>query len=136
MKPSWKITLVLALFLPLAWMGCKEDENLPEPPPVGGKGGHATLRVIPRFDGVDVDSCMIYIIYNSLDNTEIFDDSVAVKRVEGSRPYGDFHSLHPGNYYIYGKGWDILRSVPVSGGIAHTIEEAESFRLLELAVRQ
>lgn len=137
MKSSWKISLFLALVLPLAWIGCQEKgEDLPKPPPVGGVGGEATLRVIPRFDGVDVDSCMIYIIYNSLDNTEIFDDSLPVKRVEGSRPYAEFTRLNPGNYYLFGKGWDIQRSVPVWGGVAHTIEEAEAFRLLELDLRQ
>ncbi len=135
MKANRKIIFFLALFVPLAWLGCQKEDPLPEPTPVAGKGGHATLKVIPQFDGVDVDSCMIYIIYNSLDNVEIFDDSLAVKRIEDGRPFAEFKGLQPGDYYIYGKGWDIKRSLPVSGGIAQTIVEPYAYRTLELQVR-
>lgn len=98
----------------------------PEPtvsPTSAGKGGDATLQVTPIHDDILVDSCMVYIRYNSLvisaDGSD-YNDSTWAEIIDG-QPVARFYYLKPGNYYIYAKGWDIIRSEKVQGGLPYTI---------------
>lgn len=91
-----------------------------------GKGGNATLRVTPRHHGLAIDSCTIYIKYNSSELSATFDDSVQCVQIDG-KPVGTFSGLKKGNYYIYGKGWDPYIIQSVAGGIPYTITEEQAW---------
>lgn len=99
-----------------------------EAPPVGGKGGDAAIKVIPNHAGIDIDSCMIYIKYNSsvIAADGMYDDSTWAV-MENGRPVATFDSLKVGKYYLYGRGWDIIRSKKVRGGLFYNIEKDNNF---------
>ncbi len=123
--------LFLAVFS-LAVSSCDKDTTTVDQPPVaGGKGGHSWLSVIPRHENDDIDSCIIYIKYNTLDIPQQYDDSQLVVRVDG-RYRVTFTDLKPGNYYLYGKGWDNVRSLPVAGGFPYTIQSDYTKNNMEL----
>ena len=94
------------------------------PKPIAGKGGNAAFRVIPNNNGIDVDSCMVYIKYDAavVPIDGVYDDSTKAKMVDGT-PIASFDGLLPGNYYVFGKGWDIIRSQHVEGGIPFIVLE-------------
>ncbi len=141
MKSTWFGTLILAGLFSVVLFSCVKDEDDDAKPStndnpvnhVGGKGGKATLRVIPHHDGVDVDSCLIYIAYNTLDTTKNYDDSAYCLPVNG-RPTVIFSDLKPGNYYIAGKGWDLYKSVKVSGVRAISLQDSTTEYTVELPV--
>ena len=89
-----------------------------------GKGGSASFRLTANHDGINVDSCMFYVKYNAnvipLDGN--YDDSAWCVQVNGT-PVASFYGLKTGNYYLYGKGWDLIRSQHVMGGIPFTVIE-------------
>lgn len=94
---------------------------------VGGKGGNATFRLTPVHEGLNIDSCMLYIKYDAsvIPFNGKFDDSVwAVKAADGT-PVGTFTGLKPGKYYLYGKGWDLVRSLKVKGGLPYVIPQEQ-----------
>lgn len=90
-----------------------------------GKGGNATLRVTPRHHGINIDSCMVYIKYNSSEIASTYDDSIWCVP-SGGKPVATFSQLKKGNYYIYGKGWDPTIIQEVVGGIPFTITEEKT----------
>lgn len=135
MKSVWSNCILLASVLSLSLLSCdKDDEVIEKRPPVAGKGGTATLRVIPQFNGADVDSCKIYIKYNTLDVQTVFDDSLSVRYSDG-RPTAVFYPLKSGNYFLYAKGWYIKNSLPVSGTLSHTITEKTATTTIEMPVK-
>lgn len=98
------------------------------PKSTGGKGGNASFEITPNHDGVDIDSCKVFIKYDAsvIPVNNQFDDSVWAVRDARDRtkpPVATFSELKPGNYYIYAKGWDIIRSVHVHGGLPFIIIE-------------
>lgn len=98
------------------------------PKSTGGKGGNASFEITPNHNGVDIDSCMVYIKYDAsvIPVNNQYDDSTWAVRDERDAtkpPVATFSSLKPGNYYIYAKGWDIIRSVHVHGGLPFIIIE-------------
>jgi hypothetical protein len=123
MKPlRFNKMLLAAAFSLLAATGCKdEDDAMPEPAPVAGKGGNATINIIPQQNYNDVDSCMVYIKYNTLDMPLTYDDSLAVVTPKNGRPTSTFINLKKGNYYLYAYGWNKYNSEIVGGGIPYTI---------------
>lgn len=96
---------------------CERDEPIAD---TGGKGGNAVLKVIPRHHSLPIDSCMVYIKYNSLDASTVYDDSIMVTEENGN-PTATFSGLKKGKYYLYGKGWDSSIDMAVIGGLPHTI---------------
>jgi len=94
------------------------------PKPVAGKGGNATLKITPNHDTLNIDSCMLYIKYDAavvpFDST--YDDSVRAINTTGI-PIATFSGLKPGNYYLFAKGWDLVRSEKVKGGLPFVILE-------------
>lgn len=98
---------------------CKRDEPIAEG---SGKGGNAVLKVIPKHHSIPVDSCTVYIKYNSLDASSFYDDSVKVSQENGN-PTATFTGLKAGNYYLYGNGWDVSINMAVIGGLPFTITE-------------
>ena len=97
------------------------------PQPTGGLGGNASLKITPEHDGVNIDSSIVYIKYNAsvIPVNGQFDDSAWSVRGEGNetRPIATFSGLKPGSYYVYSKGWDLIRSVHVHGGMRYIVPE-------------
>lgn len=98
-----------------------------DPTLVGGKGGYAGLKITPNHDNWNIDSCMVYVKYNTsvVPASGRYDDSVWVVKKDGI-PIGTFLNLKPGNYYIFGKGWDLVRSEKVRGGMPFIIPQDQS----------
>ena len=99
---------------------CKRNE--PIVPDSAGKGGDATLKVIPKHHGVTIDSCTVYIKYNTQDAATSYDDSVKCIPDNGVST-AIFSGLKKGNYYLYGKGWDASINLEVKGGLPYVISE-------------
>jgi hypothetical protein len=139
MKSTWFGALLLAGLLSISLFSCVKDEDddakptteTNNTPRIGGIGGKATLKVIPHHNGVDVDSCFIYIAYNTLDTTQRYDDSGYCYTING-RPTVTFNNLKPGDYFIAGKGWDLYKSVKVSGVRAISLEDSTTQYTVEL----
>lgn len=94
------------------------------PKSTGGKGGNASFEITPNHNGIDIDSCMVYIKYDAsvIPQDGRFDDSAwAVRETKTTPPVAKFSWLKPGNYYVYAKGWDLIRSVHVHGGLPFII---------------
>ncbi len=94
-------------------------------PNIGGKGGGASINITPNHDGINIDSCKVFIKYNSsvIPKDGNYDDSVWARQVDGS-PVGSFTHLKAGKYYLFARGWDLIRSQKVRGGIPFTISAA------------
>lgn len=93
--------------------------------PEAGKGGNATLQIVPVHDGLDIDSCMVYIKYNTgvVPGQDNYDDSAKAYKNEDGVPVATFRDLKTGNYYLFGRGWDLIRSQKVRGGLFFVVEE-------------
>ncbi len=124
--------LLLLLAVPLLLISCKKGGD--ETPPVGGPGGLATIKITPRHHGRQIDSCMVYVKYNTLNPPSAdssYDDSARCVLINGI-PIATFGSLKLGNYF-FAKGWDPLLSPPqtVRGGLTWTVinETLQSFDL-------
>lgn len=105
---------------------CTRDNGIiePQPRPVGGKGGKATLEVTPKHHGKDIDSAWIYIKYDAVKGPILngYDDTIALT---GSTKTAKFDSLKWGNYYLNVFGYDS------SGIVAGTA----SFSVIDTHVR-
>ncbi len=115
-----KSVLCLCAMSLLLLSGCKRDE--PIDPAAAGKGGNAILKVIPKHHGLVMDSCTVYIKYNTQDAAASNDDSVKCTPDNGVST-AIFPGLKKGNYYLYGKGWDDNISMDVIGGLPYVINE-------------
>lgn len=95
-----------------------------EPEAVAGKGGMASFRIIANHQGLNIDSTMVYIKYNTsvVPFNVGYDDSVWAKQIDDI-PVATFTGLKTGNYYIFASGWDLVRSLRVEGGLPYTITE-------------
>jgi hypothetical protein len=123
MRRSHIITGLLFLFV-LA-IGCVRKTKIvdPTPAPVGGLGGHGSLRVTPKYRDKPIDSCMIWIKYNAYeapDSPMKYDDSAWVKTKDG-KPLAQFDSLKQGNYFFRAIGWDTDIADTVLGGATFKI---------------
>ena len=99
---------------------------------IGGKGGSATVVAYPRHHGrtANLDSCMVYVKYNSLDAPAngVYDDSLLC--IKGDTLFSAaFSGLKNGNYYFYGTGYDYSISQRVKGGLPYTITQQISQNL-------
>ncbi|OSZ78144.1 hypothetical protein CAP35_07730 [Chitinophagaceae bacterium IBVUCB1] len=90
--------------------------------PIAGKGGSATLNIVSKHHGKNIDSIAVYIKYNTQDAATAYDDSVKAVIIN-SKPTASFANLKKGKYYIYGLGWDPTIISKVKGGIPYTITE-------------
>jgi hypothetical protein len=110
---------ILILLVAASLASCEREE----PVSVGGKGGNATLNVTPQHHSKNIDSCMVYIKYNTLDKpTSAYDDSAKCVIVNG-KPVASFSGLKKGNYYLFGFGWDPAIVMNVKGGAPKQITE-------------
>lgn len=90
----------------------------------GGLGGNAILKIYPKHHNLSIDSCTVYIKFNSseLPTNGVYDMEEKVVKV-GSESYATLSGLKKGYYYIYGYGWDPSISENVKGGIPYRIKE-------------
>lgn len=129
MRSAWvSTTLVLAIITTFA-ISCEKKTTVPSTPtpttPIGGKGGNATLLVTPIHDSLYIDSCMVYIKYDApvIPANNVYDDSIACVQING-KPTAKFTDLRSGEYYLYAKGWDIIRSEKVRGGMPYMVSDS------------
>lgn len=141
MKSAWLPTVLLLAVFSIIAFGCTKDDDAPvvTPTPVvkGGKGGDASITVSPIHEGINVDSCWIYIKYDAVvvPFNNQYDDSALCIEVDG-KPVATFSNLNSGEYYLYGRGWDFIRSEKVRGGLPYVITDtnARTMHILNLPV--
>lgn len=109
--------IALAICSTALFTACKKD-------PVAGKGGNAVLKITPRHHGTNIDSCTVYIKYNTKDlpGDGKYDDSAKCVP-ENGKPVATFSNLKKGDYYLFGSGWDPTIGEAVVGGSPYTISE-------------
>lgn len=100
----------------------KDDTN------IAGKGGMAVLKVTPQHHGTNIDSCTIFLKYNSKELPSSFDEEIKCV-MENGKPVATFNELKKGDYYVYGKGWDPDISQQVVGGIPYTISDEQTYTI-------
>lgn len=115
--------LTACTLLSLSFSACNSDDDTQ---PMAGKGGPTSLRVTPfHHDKANtIDSCTVYIKYNAQDAPSggVYDDSAKVQGAGNGVPaQATFPGLQPGNYYLFGRGYDPLISQVVRGGSPFTI---------------
>lgn len=124
MNNRLKTTLALFAASSLLFASCsredKDDEN------TAGKGGQAILRLTPKHHAKLIDSCKVYIKYNTQDKPAFYDDSTWCIPVDG-KPVGTFSGLKKGKYYLYGYGWDEAIAEAVDGGAPFEIIEEKAY---------
>jgi len=91
-----------------------------------GTGGNTTFVVAPQHHGKPIDSCTVYLKYNTMDapgtGTSNYDISAKVMMVNGE-PVATFPGMKKGQYYVFGSGYDPAISQGVIGGIPYKIEQ-------------
>ncbi len=126
---------VIAMLALVGAFSCSKGGDDPE---VAGKGGNAILKVTPRHHGKQIDSCTIYLKYNTVDQPSngVYDDSAKCIQI-GGLPVATFSGLRKGTYYIYGYGWDPGLTPPshVKGAYAYPLT-GETVQSYDLAVSE
>lgn len=111
--------IIAALLLAGIFTSCTRENEIVEPIViVGDTGGNATINIIPRYLNKDVDSCVVYIYYNSKRAPELmsqYDNQSATTPATG-RPTASFSGLKLGDYYFYGEGYDAANNWVLKGG--------------------
>lgn len=114
-----KYTLLLFLVtLSIFQLGCKKKSS-------AGLGGNANLKITAIHHAAVIDSCKVYIKFNSSEAVTLGEYEVSewVKKDSLGNSYVIFKGLKKGDYYIYGEGYDPSILNTVKGGIPYTIEE-------------
>ncbi len=93
--------------------------------PSAGLGGNANLNIKVYHHATPIDSCTIYIKFNSSEAVSLSEYDLTQKLVLDSNgnSYTIFSGLKKGDYYIYGEGWDPSISNNVKGGLPYTIKD-------------
>ncbi len=124
---------VVAILAVFALVSCKPDQDLE----IGGKGGTATLVIVPLHHGVPVDSCTVFIKYNTLDrpSDNSYDDSAKCVQ-ENGKPTARFTALKKGKYFLYANGYDTSIAETVIGGIPYTLSVQDMEQKVNLPVSE
>lgn len=126
------LVLLFAVSVAASCTSCKKTKES-----IAGKGGNATLKITPNHHTAPIDSCTVYLKYNTLDKPASgvqYDESAKCVKVDG-KPVATFTSLKQGKYYIYGYGWDPSIPDTVIGGMPYTISEDKVYDI-NLAVTE
>jgi hypothetical protein len=123
------LSVAVVLVVLAAW-GCgKSDSGTVIAPINAGRGdsGRATIFVIPKHNGVNLDTATVYIKYNAQNAPAgAYDDSAKCVPNAGN-PTAKFDSLRVGTYYLYCQGMytdttgGINKFVYLSGATSYTI---------------
>jgi len=122
------ILVVITCFITA--QSCKKPVKVPTSG--GGLGGTFTIVVTPEHHGFFVDTCTIYIKYNTLDAPAngIYDDSMVCLMVD-TTPVAVFAGLRAGDYYIYAHGYHALYVPPyVKGGVPCTLGTLDTVNVI------
>lgn len=117
-----RVSACLLFCLSILFISACRDKKPTTTEPIAGKGGSATLTIVSKHHGKNIDSITVYIKYNTQDAATVYDDSVKAVMIN-SKPTATFGNLKTGKYYIYGLGWDPTIISKVKGGIPYTITE-------------
>lgn len=139
MKSAWFSTIILITVCSVAMLSCdKEEEKKPTPTTTlgagKGDGGNITYHITPIHDGIYIDSCKVYVEYNSevdQPKTNMYDDSVTCKVIDGV-PVAEFKDLRKGTYLFYAHGWDLVRSQTVEGSRVLYATQERTTNVIEL----
>jgi hypothetical protein len=114
---KWQIILSSTILI-LLFGSCKKK-------PSAGLGGQANLKVFAYHHSLPIDSCKIYIKFNTSELVSIgeYDISQSIATDSNGDSYTIFSGLKKGDYYIYGEGWDPSIFNNVKGGIPYTVKE-------------
>lgn len=121
MKWITTVAFVFVMWLMVGGSCKKPDDSISG----GGKGGMATILVMPEHHGLYVDSCTIYIKYATSDAPAngVYDDSAGCV-LNDTIPVATFPNLKKGHYYLYGVGYHAGFAPPyVKGGIPYTVAD-------------
>lgn len=116
--------------LVLLALGCNKKDEIIH---TAGKGGKATVRVKPVNQIRVIDSCIVYVTYNSK-TPSIADDSV-VQRLNNNEALATFPQLRFGQYYFQVEAWDAVAMKKLQGGIAYEITPEDSSVNLDIVVQ-
>jgi len=119
---------VFALFIIVA-VGCKKDDEIIA---TAGKGGKAIVRVKPLYNNQGIDSCVVYVSYNT--NEPGLPNDSAVQRLNNTEAIGTFPGLRYGHYYFQVLGYDTMAKVRLRGGMAYEVSAEDSSVNLEVPV--
>jgi hypothetical protein len=103
----------------LSVMGCKKKSS-------AGLGGSANIKISAKHHAANIDSCTIYIKFNSSEapaNLSEYDLSQQLALDANNNSNTIFTGLKTGDYYIFAYGWDPAISANVKGGIPYTIKQ-------------
>jgi hypothetical protein len=104
--------------------GCKKK-------PAAGLGGNANLKISAFHHTFPIDSCTVYIKFNSseapADNQ--FDLEQPLSKDGNGNSFTTFTGLKKGDYYLFARGWDPSISETVKGGIPYTINTEENINI-------
>ena len=100
--------------------------------PSAGLGGNAKVKIAAKHHGITIDSCTISIKFNSLDapSNGMYDLTQKVSKGITGESFTIFEGLKPGDYYVYGLGWDPSISNNVKGGIPYTIKDETDLSII------
>ncbi|MBK9481668.1 MAG: hypothetical protein IPO02_06725 [Bacteroidetes bacterium] len=113
------IVFAMSVISLLSVNGCKKK-------PAAGLGGSANLKISAKHHGANIDSCTIYIKFNSSeapDNLSDYDLSQHLALDANGYSNTIFSGLKKGDYYIFAYGWDPAISANIKGGIPYTIKQ-------------
>ncbi len=120
-----RIYSICLMTLCLFTFACKRKDGNDK---AAGKGGTAVISAVPRHHNETIDSCIVYIKYNTLDASTVYDDSTRAVKVNGI-PVATFTGLKNGNYYLYGEGWDPSIVKDVRGGLPVVVSEQKTYEV-------
>ncbi len=105
--------------------GCKKK-------PGAGLGGSANLKISARHHTLNIDSCTVYIKFNSSEapSDNIYDLNQQITMDTSGESYTIFSGLKKGDYYIFARGWDPSISENVKGGIPYTIKDETDISII------
>lgn len=109
--------------------GCNKKDEIIH---TAGKGGKATVRVKPVNQIRLIDSCVVYVTYNS-NEAGTANDSV-VQRLNNNEAVATFPQLRFGNYYFDVHAWDAVAQKKLRGGIGYVVSPEDSSVNLEIVV--
>lgn len=104
----------------------KQPVVTPAVKPSAGKGETqplVTLVITPTHIDENIDSCWIYLKYNTLTlpaDSVVYDDSMEVAMMDGAYR-AEFDSLKRGDYFIAARGYDAPLVSVVKGGAGFTV---------------
>ena len=112
------ILILIFAILGLIQFSCKKKTS-------GGLGGNANLKITVIHHAAVLDSCKVYIKFNSSEAVSIseYELSEWISKDSLGNSHVIFKGLKAGDYYLYGEGYDPSILNNVKGGIPYTIQE-------------